>query len=264
MLTSYPFWLALISLLVLVSERIKPWRKEQPFFRPQLLQDSFWLVFNGTCIGLLFGGAFGWINSGLDHLLHLLASINIQNLHLLGGLPLWAQIICALIIRDFIEWWVHLSLHGVPPLWRFHRVHHSIQTMDWIGNFRFHFGEVFVYQTVKHLPLVALGASGTALFITGVLATLIGHLNHANLNLSYGPFRYLINSPRMHIWHHEATIRGKFGVNFGVVLSVWDWIFRTAYLPLNSPIVPDRLGFEKDERFPVALWRRLLLPFMDH
>jgi sterol desaturase/sphingolipid hydroxylase (fatty acid hydroxylase superfamily) len=65
----------------------------------------------------------------------------------------------------------------------------------------------------------------------------------------------------MHIWHHEAALRGKAGVNFGIVLSVWDWLFKTAYMPLDR--TPERLGFVGDDRFPDAFWRRMLIPFMD-
>jgi sterol desaturase/sphingolipid hydroxylase (fatty acid hydroxylase superfamily) len=89
---------------------------------------------------------------------------------------------------------------------------------------------------------------------------MIGHLNHANLKISWGPLRYLLNSPRMHIWHHDKHPDRTAGVNFAVVFSLWDWIARTAYMPRHSP---DALGFEGDQRFPGALWWRFLLPFLD-
>lgn len=30
-------------------------------------------------------------------------------------------------------------------------------------------------------------------------STLVGHLNHSNVPISWGPLRYVINSPKMHV-----------------------------------------------------------------
>jgi len=53
----------------------------------------------------------------------------------------------------------------------------------------------------------------------------------------------------MHLYHHAYTLpEGKYGVNFGISLSVWDYIFKTNYIPEDSGTIP--LGFEGDEAFP--------------
>jgi sterol desaturase/sphingolipid hydroxylase (fatty acid hydroxylase superfamily) len=80
-----------------------------------------------------------------------------------------------------------------------------------------------------------------------VFGTLIGHLNHANLNWDYGPLRFLLNNPRMHLWHHDHDGTAKTTVNFGIIFSCWDYLFRTARVP-DGP--PDRLGFEGVADFP--------------
>jgi len=38
----------------------------------------------------------------------------------------------------------------------------------------------------------------------------------------------LIVSPRFHRLHHGVLSIGQQGKNYGVLLPVWDWIFRTA------------------------------------
>ncbi|MEZ4765120.1 MAG: sterol desaturase family protein [Calditrichia bacterium] len=63
-----------------------------------------------------------------------------ESLALLSDYPLWAQFIIFFILKDFIEWNIHRMLHTIPWLWEFHKLHHSIEEMDWIGNFRFHWG----------------------------------------------------------------------------------------------------------------------------
>jgi sterol desaturase/sphingolipid hydroxylase (fatty acid hydroxylase superfamily) len=92
-----------------------------------------------------------------------------------------------------------------------------------------------------------------------VVSTLIGHLNHSNLRWDYGPLRYLVNSPRMHIWHHDEIMHYKGGQNFGIVLSVFDWVFKTAYMPEDEE-QPDRLGFSDLPQFPKGLFSRLFYP----
>ena len=39
----------------------------------------------------------------------------------------------------------------------------------------------------------------------------------------------------MHLYHHAKDLpNGKFGVNFGISLSLWDYLFKTNYLPEDS------------------------------
>ena len=38
------------------------------------------------------------------------------------------------------------------------------------------------------------------------------------------------------------------GINFGISLSIWDYIFRTNYIPEDSGTV--EIGFEGDDKFP--------------
>jgi sterol desaturase/sphingolipid hydroxylase (fatty acid hydroxylase superfamily) len=52
-------------------------------------------------------------------------------------------------------------------------------------------------------------------------------------------------------------------VNFGISLSIWDWLFRTAYWPAKeeSPEQqPERLGFPGMEKMPQSLLKRFLSP----
>jgi sterol desaturase/sphingolipid hydroxylase (fatty acid hydroxylase superfamily) len=72
--------------------------------------------------------------------------------------------------------------------------------------------------------------------------------------------RYVLNSPRMHVWHHDVVQYGKGGQNFGQVLSIWDWLFKTVYWPSDRE-QPDRLGFEGMETYPRSVPARFVYPF---
>lgn len=66
-----------------------------------------------------------------------------------------------------------------------------------------------------------------------------------------GPFMKIIfNHPEMHIWHHayELPDDRQYGINFGISLAVWDYLFGTARIPKEGRDI--RLGFPEMERFP--------------
>ena len=66
-----------------------------------------------------------------------------------------------------------------------------------------------------------------------------------------GPqMKKLFNSPEMHIWHHAHDLPDshKYGINFGLTLALWDYIFGTAYVPYEGRDI--KLGFPGMEDFP--------------
>ena len=54
----------------------------------------------------------------------------------------------------------------------------------------------------------------------------------------------------MHLWHHAMNLpkQRRYGVNFGISLSLWDYLFRTNYIPNERGDIP--LGFDGLEEFP--------------
>ncbi len=255
----YYFWLVLASLGCFVLERVAPWRREQRVLRRGIAQDLAWLVFNGHYLGLLLALGTGHVIEALNGVLSRAGLPLPETLALLGGLPLWLQFIVFLVLKDFVEWNIHWLLHNVPWLWEFHKLHHSIEELDWIGNFRFHWFEVIVYKTLSYVPLVVLGVDWRVLLAIAILWTVMLDLNHANLKFSWGPLRYVLNSPCMHVWHHDVETHGRGGQNFGQVLSVWDWLFGTAYWPRDRDM-PERLGFAGMENYPRGLVGRFFWP----
>ena len=107
---------------------------------------------------------------------------------------------------------------------------------------------------------MVLVIDGQVVLWRAIFSTLIGHLNHSNLKIGWGPLGYLINSPRMHVWHHDVVLHGKSGQNFAIIFSLWDWLFGSAYLPEDEQ-QQARLGFSEIESFPRGLLGRLLYPF---
>jgi len=57
----------------------------------------------------------------------------------LSSLPVIVQALLCVFAADFAQYWVHRAFHQVPTLWRFHAVHHSAESMDWLAGSRLHF-----------------------------------------------------------------------------------------------------------------------------
>ncbi|MBT8219777.1 MAG: sterol desaturase family protein [Bacteroidia bacterium] len=69
--------------------------------------------------------------------------------------------------------------------------------------------------------------------------------------LVLGPFmKKIFNSPEMHIWHHAHDIpeNMKYGINFGITLAIWDYIFGTAHIPHTGRDIA--LGFPGVDEYP--------------
>jgi sterol desaturase/sphingolipid hydroxylase (fatty acid hydroxylase superfamily) len=246
-MSDYLIGLFAISVGVALAEWRWPRRREQRRFRARLGWDLAFFVFNAHFLGVALDRiARGLVLPRLDRGLARLGVVHLVYRGAADQWPWWLQTIVLLVVFDFLQWCIHRLLHGVPWLWELHKVHHSVLDgeMDFIVSFRFHWAEAAVYKSLQYLPLAFFGFSGTAVLIQALVGTLVGHLNHSNLDLGKGAWRYLLNSPRMHLWHHDAD--GP-AANFGVVLSAWDWIFGTARLP---DAAPRRLGFVGDEALP--------------
>jgi len=254
----YFFWLLVISISCWVLERLVPWRPSQRAWRDQFGQDLFWLLFNGHYAGILLASASTWLVENLSRAFGADRLPVPGPIHFLIERPLWLQFFAFLIVKDFLEFLIHNLLHRVPLLWEFHKLHHSIRELDWIGNMRFHWMEIAVYHSLTYFPLFLLNVDSRVILWIAIFTTIIGHLNHSNLNLDWGVFRYLLNSPRLHVWHHDLVQHDPHGQNFGVVFSLWDYLFGTVYAPAQG--YPARLGFEGMDQFPSGLISRLIYP----
>lgn len=247
----YAVWLFWLGVFFVVAERLFPWRPQQKLFRKGLFSDILYIVINSHYLGIVAGIVTA----------QLLQHFNPKPyvaLNVMSNQPFWLQLLLLFFLLDFMKYLIHNLLHRVPFLWRLHKVHHSVVEMDWIGNWRYHWAEQFVYDGLLYVPLAFFGFSGTVMFWNGVISTFFGHYAHANVRFALGPLRFLFNSPQMHIWHHTHPDAGPVNKNFGIALSIWDWAFRTAYMPEKPPA---KLGFDGVERYPDNILGQWIAPF---
>jgi len=250
------WWMLIgISLLVWALEILRPWRKDQLPFRKDFGLDAFYMFFNyflAPWLFLNFIYLFG--QELLGRHLSALPSFN------LSRVPSWSQILIIFFVQDFCHYWIHRLLHRFPFLWKYHKVHHSVEEMGFAAHLRYHWMENVIYRSLGSIPFFLLGFSPLDLFWVHLFTLLIGHLNHANLEWNYGPLKWILNHPAMHLWHHAEKIpQGRqYGVNYGISLSLWDLIFKTGIWA--HPPSDLKLGFKDRNKFPDSFLGQNLSP----
>ena len=257
---NYFWWLLGISLVVWSLELVFPWRKNQAAIRDDFWLDGFYMFFNFFLFSLIGYNAVS--NVAVEAFNDFLALFGINNLvaFKIAAWPVWSQFLLLFVVADFIQWNVHRLLHYSPWLWEFHKVHHSVEEMGFAAHLRYHWMETIVYKSIQYIPLSMIGFGLDDFFILHLVTILIGHLNHANVKITYGPLKYVLNNPVMHLWHHAKNIpAGSNGVNYGISLSLWDYLFGTAYIPNQNANEP--LGFEDQETFPKTFLQQLTHPW---
>ncbi|HAQ53853.1 MAG: sterol desaturase family protein [Flavobacteriaceae bacterium] len=242
------FWgLTIISFVIWGLEMLFPWRKNQSFFRKDFWLDAFYMYFNFFIFTTIISGVYALISNAFSSVGIEMNSLSIIDIK---ALPTWIGLLIFFVLLDFVQWFTHVLLHKIPFFWQFHKVHHSVKEMGFAAHLRYHWMENILYKPFKTIAIMLLGGfEPTQAFMVHFVAITIGHLNHANLALDWGPLKYLLNNPVMHLYHHAKSLpKGRFGVNFGISLSVWDYLFNTSYVPKKNPHLT--LGFDGDENFP--------------
>lgn len=260
---NYFYGLILVSIIVWVLELIFPWRKNQKVFRKDFWLDTFYMFFNFFLLNLIvlifLSNTFEALFNDLLSVFHLTIS-DFQILDL-NVLPYGVGLLVFFLVSDFVQWNTHRLLHRFPFLWNFHKVHHSVKEMGFAAHLRYHWMEPILYKSLLYIPIAIIGGFNIEdVAIVHFFALTVGHLNHANLGWDYGPLRYVLNNPKMHIWHHakELPEHTKYGVNYGITLSIWDYLFKTDHIPYNGRDI--ELGFEGDDVFPHDFIHQELYP----
>lgn len=172
--------------------------------------------------------------------------------------------IISILALDFWQYLIHRLLHGVPWLWRCHRVHHSDQDFDLTTSFRFHPIEG-ILDALWRAPLVALlGIPWLGLLIYAVVMVIVNFFTHANVAINPAidrVLRWTFVTPYMHRMHH-AVHHGDSNTNFGTMFTMWDRLFRTYRAEATEGRMSFKVGLDTDKNHPPSnLWQMLWMPF---
>jgi sterol desaturase/sphingolipid hydroxylase (fatty acid hydroxylase superfamily) len=239
------------TLIFVLIEKIFPLYKGQAIFRKEWQTDFVHFVVNHFLVGLvllivnfLIHRVFGWMVRG--ELQQAVQAINF--------IP---QLLLCILVADLMQYWTHRAYHEVPFLWRFHAIHHSAKTMDWIAGSRMHVFELVLTRVLVLGPLYVLGFEKSVMDAYIIVVGFQAVFNHANVHLPWGPLKYLVVTPDFHHWHHssdDAAIDRNYAAHFAFL----DYFFGTAVktdktFPEKYGVVGDYVpdGFVKQQLFPL-------------
>ena len=160
--------------------------------------------------------------------------------------PLWLQLILALLLYDFIKYWIHRVQHIVPFLWELHSYHHSVTDLKASNTFVSHPIDFALRNVLPPVILGFVGFNPLAVVFGAGIATAGGLISHCGAGLQGGWLNRFFVTPQVHRWHHAAKVPEghKYSVNYGVGIVLWDMLFGSYYLPKKDgqPVQPDKLG----------------------
>ena len=237
-----------LLIIFLPMEKVFPAKKGQKIFRPKWFLDfcffaGQYLLWSGL---VLF--ALNYFSDFLTTVLPSSFSSSIQKQ------PWFLQAIEVIILSDFLIYWGHRIQHRVDFLWRFHKVHHSAEHLDWLAAHREHPLDSIYTIGIINLPAFILGfpletIAGVIAF-RGIWAIYI----HSNVRFPLGPLRILIGAPELHHWHHDLE---RDAGNYANISPLMDIIFGTYVCPDHEP---EKFGIKED--FPKNYVGQLVAPLL--
>lgn len=249
--------------LMLLLEFLIPCREEQPLLSAGFFQDAIWFSLRVLADPFLLGAAFLFLKGVYDDYLSFLT------IQAAMSWPLPLQIVLGVVLGDFLSWLGHVTVHKIRQFWVFHAVHHSQEQMNVFTDDRAHWFDLFFRQAVTFVPFFMLQVDALAtVAVISVFRGILQRFIHCNIQFDFGVLGYVLVSPQFHRVHHskEARHRDK---NFGVLLSVWDYLFGTAYRVTTeypaTGISDAAFPRENQARNARLLWtvgRQILYPFV--
>ena len=176
--------------------------------------------------------------------------------HVIIKMPWLLQFFAAVVVADLAEWTIHLALHKVPYLWRFHSIHHSSKALDWIAGSRSHFVDDTLVRGFILVPMM-MGFSQNIIVAYLVFVTLHATWTHCNFGPTVKWLEPYLVLPRYHHWHHSSQ-KEAIDKNFAIHFPWIDRLFGTHYYPAEWPT---SYGLDS-ELIPTGFVRQTFEPFI--
>ena len=174
-----------------------------------------------------------------------------------GRLPWLLQFFLAVLVADLAEYFIHRAFHKVPFMWRFHAIHHSSKSLDWIAGSRSHIVDDVAVRGFILIPMMLVFSHNMLvayLFFVNIHATWA----HCNFGPTIKWLEPFLVQPRYHHWHHTSQAEA-IDRNFAIHFPWIDRIFGTYYLP-DGDKWPDTYGLH-NEKIPPGFWGQAFYPF---
>ena len=221
-------------IIIIVLERIVPYRKLRVFKTGFLSDVTFYLFFQPAVLDLIL----------VDFLRKLPET---HRFTLISHYPTYIQFVIAFLVLELVYYIIHRFMHNIGLLWRFHEVHHSSTEINWLSVARNHAIDVILSSIADTVIFILLGVDIKIAVLIGSINGMYGVWKHCNVKIKLGVLQYIFISPEMHRCHHIAELKYQ-KANFGNTLSIYDWLFGTAYYPDEKDYV--NMSFGTTQEYP--------------
>jgi sterol desaturase/sphingolipid hydroxylase (fatty acid hydroxylase superfamily) len=230
--------LLLLALIFVPMERLFPQRSSQSTFRPGWTTDMMHFLVSHLIVQISAWLTLAPASAAVRWLLW-------PDLHAtVAALPFIVQFGAIVVIADLGEYVIHRAFHRVPWLWRFHAIHHSSESIDWLAGSRLHLVDVVITRGFTFAPIALLGFADGPVYAYLVFVSFHAVFIHANVRFRFTRVEDWVVTPRFHHWHHSAEPEA-IDKNFAVHLPWIDRLFGTHYLPAGR--WPSKYGLSHDQ-----------------
>src|SRR5205823_14298070 len=165
------------------------------------------------------------------------AAVSLRTAGLMSRLPVpfWAQVALGIVVLDFsVGYLSHRTLHMLPTMWRFHRIHHNDTFVDITTTYRTHPVETGWRFLFAIVPIWLLGIPAQAVVIQRLLQATNGVIEHGNIRL-WPPLDRVLSlvwvTPNVHKIHHSRDF-SETNSNYANLLTIYDRMLGT-YTPAD-------------------------------
>jgi sterol desaturase/sphingolipid hydroxylase (fatty acid hydroxylase superfamily) len=239
------------SLLFIFIEKLVPHNKKQPVFRPEWQTDFHHFIVNHMIVGFVLLATNLLVHKGFSWAISPTVQTWIQSL------PFVLELLLIILVADLVQYWTHRAYHETW-LWRFHAVHHSAKSMDWLAGSRQHLVEILATRTLVLAPIYIFGFSKNVIDAYIIVVGFQAVFNHCNVNVRLGPLRYILVTPNFHHWHHSQD-KEALDTNYAAHYSFLDYLFGSA--AKSDKIWPEKYGVLGDY-VPNGFLKQLKFPFV--
>jgi sterol desaturase/sphingolipid hydroxylase (fatty acid hydroxylase superfamily) len=188
----------------------------------------------------------------------------------LASVPFVPALIGIVLLAEFANYCVHRGSHQLKDsrwfdwLWRMHRTHHTAKYVNVLLNFRVSLFWGLVAGLTWVMSLAIYLGQAKAAGVAIIIFSFWGIFTHSDFRWDdpirrhrlFGPaFRaleHIFVSPGIHHSHHGFGKDGGNYRNFGIFLSIYDWIFGTLHIPEGRPFrygIPGTMPHWVDDAF---------------
>ena len=241
--------------LIFALEHFFPADPKQKIFNVVFAQDIIWFILEAFLRASILVTYVSFLSVLFQKYLGFLT------IQAISQWPEVTRFIWGILLSDFVKWAHHYLRHKVLVFWEFHKIHHSQRELNVFTDMRYHIVEYVIAETIKIFVMLMLAVNIPDIVAWGIFQMWYTRFYHGNIKTNLGPLRYILVTPQSHRIHHSIESRHQ-DKNFGVVFSIWDYIFKTQYKGYDEY---PQTGID-DQNFPHEMsmkWRDLIkTPFV--